>query len=119
MATSDEVLEGLADYQTRCNANPALRKMLRRWSQVCQFDATDTGDAFTVRIEAGEIVDVAAGPAADAGLVIRGASEDLADMFWGDLNPAQKYMTGEIAVQGSQEDVLRVDAMAAVIWSDT
>ena len=118
MATSNEVLEGLADYQQRCNANPALRKMLRRWSQVCQFRATDTGDVFTVRIEAGEIVEAVAGAPVEPGLVISAVSEDLADMFWGDLNPAQKYMTGEISVQGSQEDVLRVDAMAAVIWAD-
>ena len=118
VATSDEVLAGLADYTERCNANAALRKMLRRWSQVCQFRATDTGDTFTVRIEAGEIVEAVAGTGAEPGLIISATSEDLADMFWGDLNPAQKYMTGEIAVQGSQEDVLRVDAMAAVIWAD-
>ena len=39
-------------------------------------------------------------------------------MFWGDLNPAAKYLSGEIKVVGSQQDVLRVDAMAAVIWAD-
>jgi hypothetical protein len=39
-------------------------------------------------------------------------------MFWGDLNPAQKYVNGEIKVIGSPEDLLRVDAMAAVIWEE-
>ncbi len=111
-------MAGLADYRERCNANASLRRMLRRWSQVCQFRATDTGDVFTVRIDAGEIVEAAPGATVEPGLVIAATSEDLADMFWGDLNPAQKYMTGEIAVEGSAEDVLRVDAMAAVIWAD-
>jgi hypothetical protein len=50
--------------------------------------------------------------------VIAATSEDFADMFWGDLNPAAKYASGEIAVRGSAEDVFRVDAMAALIWLD-
>jgi hypothetical protein len=39
-------------------------------------------------------------------------------MFWGDLNPVQKYLRGEIAVKGSQEDVMRLDAISYVIWPD-
>lgn len=39
-------------------------------------------------------------------------------MFWGDLNPVAKYLRGEIAVQGSQEDVMRLDAISSVIWPD-
>ena len=118
MATSAEVREGLDDYVTRCNANARLRKMLRNWSRTCVFNALDDPSlAFTIRIDAGEIVSVEEG-AAPADLTISATSEDLADMFWGDLNPAQKYVTGEIKVQGSAEDVMRVDAMAALIWID-
>ena len=118
MATAGEIREGLEDYVGRCNGNPKLRKMLRSWSRTCVFSALDTEAAFTVRIEAGEIVEVLDTAAAEADLVISATSEDLADMFWGDLNPAQKYVTGEIKVAGSAEDVLRVDAMAALIWVD-
>ena len=118
MATSGEILEALADYRERCNNNAKLRKMLRNWSRTCRFHATDTGDEFTVVIEKGEIVDVTAGAADVHDLSIGGTSEDLADMFWGDLNPAAKYLSGDIKVIGAAEDVLRVDAMAAVIWVD-
>lgn len=118
MATTAEIRAGLDDYRQRCNDNARLRKMLRSWTRVVHFTATDTEAAFTVVIDKGEIVDVQEGAQSAPDLVISATSEDLTDMFWGDLNPAQKYLTGEIAVKGSAEDVMRVDAMASLIWID-
>jgi putative sterol carrier protein len=51
-------------------------------------------------------------------VVIETDSETLCDMFWGDINPTQKYLKGEIKVKGSQEDVMRIDAITAVIWPE-
>ncbi len=116
MATTEEIRAGLDDYRQRCNDNARLRKMLRSWTRLVHFAATDTGAVFTVTIDKGEITDVQEGAQGAPDLVISATSEDLTDMFWGDLNPAQKYLTGEIAVKGSAEDVMRVDAMASLIW---
>jgi len=41
MATAAEIREGLEDYVARCNANPRLRKMLRKWSRTCAFTALE------------------------------------------------------------------------------
>lgn len=49
-------------------------------------------------------------------LIVRGRSEDLSNIFWGDANPASNYMQGAIKVQGSQENVMRLDAMAMMIY---
>jgi putative sterol carrier protein len=119
VATSDEILAALADYRERCNANAKLTKMLRTWSRRVQFVAVDTDDSFTVEIDHGVIVRHGAGADGEAELVISGTSEDLCDMLWGDLNPVQKYLSGEIKIQGSADDVMRIDAMASVLWSDT
>ena len=116
MATTVEIRAGLDDYRQRCNDNARLRKMLRSWTRLVHFTSTDTDAVFTVTIDKGEITDVQDGAVGTPDLVISATSEDLTDMFWGDLNPAQKYMTGEIAVKGSAEDVMRVDAMASLIW---
>ena len=118
MATTAEIGEALADYRERCNGNARLRKMLKSWSRVCEFRSLDSDTVFTVIIDSGEITDVREGPHGAPDVSISATSEDLADMFWGDLNPAAKYLTGEIKVVGSQADVLRVDAMAALIWID-
>jgi len=118
MATAAEIEEALQDYVQRCNANERLRKMLRNWTRVVHFRCTDTPDAFTMRIVDGEIVETKTGADGTPDLVISADSEDFANMFWGDLNPAAKYASGEIQVKGAQEDVFRVDAMAALIWVD-
>jgi putative sterol carrier protein len=119
MATTEEIGEALADYQIRCNENPRLRKMLRKWSRICEFRSLDSDTIFTITIVNGELTSISEGAGSvPPDVTISATSEDLADMFYGDLNPAQKYLTGEIKVVGSAEDVLRVDAMAAVIWVD-
>lgn len=118
MATESEIAEAIEDYTRRCNENARLRKMLRSWTRLIHFTATDAPVAFTMRIQEGEITEIRPGADGTPDLVIAATSEDFADMFWGDLNPAAKYATGEIAVRGTTEDVLRVDAMAALIWLD-
>jgi putative sterol carrier protein len=118
MASQDEISEALVDYAARCNSNEKLRKMLQGWTRTVHFRAVDTGDAFTVRISDGQIVAWEPGAAGDADLVVSASSEDLCDMFWGDLNPVQKYLNGEIVVRGSAADVMRIDAMASLIWAD-
>jgi hypothetical protein len=39
-------------------------------------------------------------------------------MFWGDLNPSQKYLDGLIKVKATQEDIMRLDAITMIIWPD-
>ncbi len=118
MASQDEIRDALVDYVSRCNGNAKLRRMLQGWSRLVHFRALDTGDAFTVRIRNGEIVGTSAGATGEPDLVISATSEDLCDMFWGDLNPAQKYLNGEIVVRGAAADVMRIDAMASLIWAE-
>jgi len=118
MATSQEILEALADYQVQCNENKRLRKMQRDWSRLLHFRADDTGDVFTMNVDRGEIVSFQAGTAGTPDIIVSAASEDLCDMFWGDLNPSQKYLQGEIRVKASQEDVVRLDAITMIIWPD-
>ncbi|MGH9126201.1 MAG: SCP2 sterol-binding domain-containing protein [Acidimicrobiales bacterium] len=117
MASRGEILDALADYSQRCNGNEKLRRMLQGWTRLLHFQASDSGEVFTVQVTDGRIVATAAGASRDADLVVSATSEDLCDMFWGDLNPVQKYMNGEIVVRGNPADVMRLDAMASLIWA--
>ena len=118
MASQDEILDALADYSGRCNDNGKLRQMMRGWSRTVVFQASDTGDEFTMQVADGEIVATVVGGPGAADLVICATSEDLCDMFWGDLNPTRKYLDGEIVIRGAAADVMRIDAMSSFIWSD-
>lgn len=118
MATSQEILEALADYQVQCNNNKRLRKMQRDWSKLLHFVAEDTGDVFTMDVVKGEIVSYEAGAKGVPDIIVTTLSENLCDMFWGDLNPNAKYLAGEIRVKASQEDIMRLDAITMIIWPD-
>ena len=118
MADSAEVAEAYAEWRQRCNGNDRLKRMLRGWDRVVHLEATDTGDGFTVTVRDQALDPLVAGREGTPDLVVRATSEDFADMFWGDLNPSEKYMSGEIVLSGSQEDVMRLDAMSMVAFLD-
>jgi len=118
MATCQEILEALADYQVQCNRNERLRRMQRDWTKRLHFYATDTTDWFTMEVVEGEIVGFAAGQTGEPDVVVQATSEDLCDMFWGDLNPSRKYLRGEIIVKAVPEDVMRLDAITMIIWPE-
>jgi putative sterol carrier protein len=118
MATADEIMEGLEDFKEQCNSNKRLRRMQRDWSRVLHYVASDTGDSFTSSVVEGEITENGMGKQGTPDVVIETDSETLCNMFWGDINPTQKYLKGEIKVKGSQEDVMRIDAITAIIWPE-
>jgi putative sterol carrier protein len=71
-----------------------------------------------MEVNRGEITRTCDGHEGVPDIVVTTHSEVFCDMFWGDLNPVQKYLRGEITVKGSQEDVMRLDAISYVIWPD-
>lgn len=118
MATSQEIMEALADYTKQCNENKRLRKMQRDWSKLIHFAAEDTGDKFTMNVVKGEIIACEQGANGIPDIIVTATSENFCDMFWGDLNPSQKYLQGEIRVKATQEDIVRIDAITMIIWPD-
>ncbi len=118
MASWDELEEALADYTVSCNSNERLRKMQRDWTRVLHFVCQDTNDLFYMDVDRGEILSTGSGHVGTPDIIVTTDSETFCDMFWGDLNPVQKYLRGEIAVKGSQEDVMRLDAISYIIWPD-
>lgn len=116
MADTEAILEALVDYQEQCNSNERLRRMQKDWTKLLHFRASDTGDWFTMVVLQGEITQFCAGQEGTPDILVHATSEDLCDMFWGDLNPSQKYLRGEILVKASPEDVMRLDAITMIIW---
>ncbi len=116
MATKQELREALDDYIARANQSPRVKKTLKNWSCVIHLYATDLQDAFTMTVREGEVTGIQEGAQGQADLIVRGASEDLSNVFWGDENPASNYMQGAITTQGSQDDVMKLDAMAMFIY---
>ncbi len=117
MATREELREALEDYVARGKASERVRKTLKGWNCVMHIQATDLPDAaFTVSIRSGEVGGVTEGALGAADLVVQGLAADLEKVFWGEENPASNYMQGAIQTKGSQDDVMRLDAMAMFIF---
>lgn len=118
MATTEELSEAFADWRARSNDNPRLAKMVKGWDRVIHFTTTDTAQGFTMRVEAQRLSELVVGHEGQPDVIVTGSSEDFCDMFWGDLNPSEKYMSGEITLAGSQTDVMRIDAISMVAFLD-
>ncbi len=115
MATREELREALDEYVANAGKNERVQRSLKSWNCIIYIEATDIEAAFTMTI-AGGMAAISDGSQVSPDLIVRGNSEDLANIFWGDENPASNYMQGAIKVQGSQDNVMRLDAMALLIY---
>jgi putative sterol carrier protein len=119
LATAEELCEAFAEWRTRSNENPRLTKMVKGWDRVIHFTTTDTAEAFTMRVHDQQLSELEMGHQGQPDVIVAGNSEDFCDMFWGDLNPSEKYLSGDIKLIGSQQDVMRIDAISMVAFLDT
>ena len=118
MATAEEIAEAYADWRARSNENERLKKMVRGWDRRVHLTTIDTDEGYTLEVHNQVLSQLFSGHVGQPDLIVTGSSEDFCDMFWGDLNPSEKYMSGEITLAGSQEDVMRLDAISMVAFLD-
>ena len=112
-----ELHDALAEYVGKANASPRARKTLATWACRIHIQATDIPDAaYTLVAEQGEVRPVVTGHHGVPDLILRGHSMDLAEVFWGDVNPVSTYMQGALTTQGRADDIMRLDAMALFVF---
>jgi len=117
MATREELREALDDYISQAQKSERITRSLRNWNCNIYIEATDIQAAFTMTIAESKAT-IYDGQYEQPDLIVRGSSEDLANIFWCDANPASTYMQGAVKIQGSQDNVMRLDAMALLIYMD-
>jgi putative sterol carrier protein len=117
MATREELREALDDYVAQAQKSERIARSLRNWNCNIYIEATDIQAAFTMTIAESKAA-IHEGRYDQPDLIVRGSSENLANIFWCDANPASTYMQGAVKIQGSQDNVMRLDAMALLIYTD-
>ena len=115
MATKEELREALDDYIQQARNSQRVIRSLRNWNCVIYIEATDIHANFTMSIKDAQTA-VHDGQQGTPDLIVQGSSEDLANIFWCDANPASNYMQGAIKTKGSQDNVMRLDAMSLLIY---
>ncbi len=115
MATQQELRAALDDYIAQARQSERVLRSLRNWNCDIYIHADDIDAGYTMLVRDGETT-VVDGGSESADLIVSGQSEDLTDIFWCDQNPASNYMQGAIKIRGSQDNTMRLDAMALLIY---
>ncbi len=115
MSGGEALKTALGAFAGRINADPKLRKMVAGWDRAIALEATD-GDGAGILVRGGEVL-VAELPA-QPDIRLSASQGVLTDVFSGRLSPTEPYVDGSLRVEGSQEDVLRLDFLSLMIWGE-
>lgn len=114
--TPDELSAILEDFRARAQENRIVQKMLKEWTRNIQVTATDLGRTWTIVIDNGRIARIAPEAVEPRDVHIQAASDTLAGIFRGQLNPAKEYAQGNVKFTGSAKDEMRIDAIIQYLW---
>ncbi|MDA8200152.1 MAG: SCP2 sterol-binding domain-containing protein [Thermaerobacter sp.] len=106
----------LEQFVAACNHNLRLQEMNHDWDRLILVQPDDAAEEHWIRYHAGVAAVVAADGEPD--LIVEGASGVLVSIFSGASTPTEPYMSGDLRVRGSQDDVMRLDIIALLIWGE-
>jgi hypothetical protein len=102
------LLESLMGFAVEYHARPELVAEQRGWSRTISLLAEDSGEAAGVRVDDGRIVELYDdGRTSD--VTIRSHSSTLREILELKRSANEPYLFGELTVQGSEADFLRLD----------
>lgn len=107
----------LSQFAEACSSDPRLRAMNRDWTRTIAIQPTDGSDAVFLHYEDG-LVGVVEHPTHAPDLVVEAEPAILTDIFSGRLAPTEPYLSGDLRVHGSQDDMMRLDIITLLIWGE-
>ena len=105
----------IAQFTKACNENERLRQMNHDWDRVIVVRPDDAAEEHLVAYHGGVASVVDTG---EPDLVVEGSSRVLEDIFSGAITPTEPYMSGDLRVAGSQDDMMRLDIITLLIWGE-
>lgn len=102
-------------FAESCNNNQQLTRMNSGWNRVIRVVASDTGETYTVTTRDGQVT-AAPGRAGQADMEVEATADLLEEIFTGELSPTEPYADGTLIVRGSEQDVLHLDFITAMLW---
>ncbi|AGL01618.1 SCP2 sterol-binding domain-containing protein [Desulfoscipio gibsoniae] len=118
MATHEEIAASLQAFCEGYQNNQKLKLMNRDWNRIIVIKANDIDSQHTLTLHNGELSLTQGTPGQTADLVVTSDSETLADMFYGDITPTEPYMNGTLVIQGTEDDIVRLDFISLMIWGE-
>lgn len=110
-----QLADTLARFAEACSRNERLRQMNHDWNRLILVQPDDA-DPHWLFYQGGEAAIVEEGGEPD--LIVEGSSAVLQNIFSGASTPTEPYMSGDLRVRGAQDDVMRLDIIALLIWGE-
>lgn len=109
--------DALLLFRDKVNADPRLKAMNKDWSRTIRVQPTDGIEALRIRYEGG-VMEIDADVARAPDIVLMAPEDVLVGIFSGTSSPTEPYLEGTLTIQGTQEDVLRLDFLSLMIWGE-
>lgn len=113
------MLDVLHAFRDQVNADPEVQRVVRDWTTRLLLEESDSGRHYRIGIERGRIADVQRldGPDDDeAPLRIVAPAAVMRGVFEGRVSGIRANNDGLLAVYGSMDDQVRMDAIALILW---
>jgi putative sterol carrier protein len=96
------------------NAHQTLSREQKAWTRSIAIAASDSDEAVTIRVDNGRISAVL-NRSSEWDVLITADSATLRDILELRRSPNEPYIFGELTVQGSEADFLRLDYIATML----
>jgi putative sterol carrier protein len=115
MATTAEIYDSLESFGQSCKENERLTAMIKDWNRIIHIESTDLSVTNTLSTFAG-VVAAETGAVGNPDMTIFADSDTLTQIFYGELSPNEPYNDGTLRIKGSEEDIVRLDFVIAMLW---
>jgi hypothetical protein len=115
MSTPSSLSGAVERFRDAYHARPDLLAQLGDWTMAVVLNASDTGEALTVRIRGGRVEGWTDGHAEEPEVEITSDAATLREVLALTRRPDEPYLFGELTVRGAQQDFLRLDWLFAAL----
>lgn len=115
MSSAESLPEILNEFAKRLRGHERLSAMNRDWQRRIAIVPTDDAPMCSLFV-AGVDVSLADYHEDECDIILYAPSVVLKQIFAGELSPTEPYMSGDLRVQGSQEDMMRLDFVTLILW---
>lgn len=105
-----EMLPYLERIQKRFE-DPNIQAALKGYTRIFQFEFTDSGESYYMKIEDGQKCTFENGKAPAADLILTSTTDVVIGVMERRINPVTAYTTRKVRVLGSMEDLLKLQRL--------
>jgi putative sterol carrier protein len=113
----NQLRASLDNFQSKANANDNVHKLVKDWSPNIIIETMDTDESYTLLVRDERIAEILENQANSSHEIrLEGDTDVLQAIFYGDRNPAEAVLNGDLAVFGNPNDQIKLDAITLLIW---